>query len=47
MVALQMLLNDDHAALEAYWDGDRSSPLVEPYFQRCGLDVEALFGTRA
>lgn len=35
--ALEMLLDGDQAALLAYHGGDRSSPLVCPYFERVGL----------
>lgn len=35
--ALEMLLDGDQAALLAYHSGDRSGPLVRPYFERVGL----------
>jgi hypothetical protein len=38
-VALLMHLENDRAALHAYHRGDRSSPLVAPYFRRCGVDL--------
>lgn len=33
-VALAMLLDGDQPALEAYLSGDRSGPVVAPYFER-------------
>jgi hypothetical protein len=38
--ALQMLLDDDKKALCAYHKGDRTSPLVAPYFDRFGVPVQ-------
>lgn len=35
--ALEMLLDDDHAALLAYHSGDRSSAGVRAYFDRTGV----------
>lgn len=35
--ALTMLLNDDHAALAAYLDGERQADLVGRYFDRLQL----------
>jgi hypothetical protein len=35
-VALRMFLDGDMAALNAYHAGDRSNPLVRPYFERPG-----------
>ena len=37
-VALHMLLNEDWPALAAYNRGERTLPLVAPYFTRFGLD---------
>ena len=34
-VALAMFLDGDQAALAAYHQGDRSSLVVKPYFERC------------
>src|SRR6187399_1591818 len=36
-VAFAMFLDDDVVALAAYQSGDRSSPLVAPYFERFNL----------
>ena len=36
-VALAMLLDGDKTALAAYLSGDRSSPMVTAYFERCGV----------
>jgi hypothetical protein len=36
-VAFAMFLDDDMVALAAYQSGDRSSPLVAPYFERFNL----------
>jgi hypothetical protein len=36
-VAMAMFLDDDMVALAAYQSGDRSSPLVAPYFERFNL----------
>jgi hypothetical protein len=36
-VALAMFLDGDRAAHAAYLRGDRSSPIVQPYLERCGL----------
>jgi hypothetical protein len=36
-VALEMLLNDDRAALKAYFAGDRESPHVVTYYENLGL----------
>jgi hypothetical protein len=36
-VALRMLLDGDMDALAAYGAGDRTSPSVAAYFERCGL----------
>jgi hypothetical protein len=36
-VALSMFLDGDRTALMAYHQGDRSSDLVRPYFERCGV----------
>jgi hypothetical protein len=44
-VALAMFLDGDDKALRAYLAGDRSGPLVVPYFERFGLS--ALCKTRA
>ena len=38
--ALLMKLEDDEVALKAYWRGDRTGPLVRPYFERVGLMVK-------
>jgi hypothetical protein len=38
-VALAMLLHGDTEALEAYLAGDRSSPTVASYFERCGVPL--------
>jgi hypothetical protein len=38
-VALAMLLDGDRAALEAYLAGDRRSPTVVGYFERCGVPL--------
>ncbi|MET3971075.1 hypothetical protein ABID62_007171 [Bradyrhizobium sp. S3.9.1] len=38
-VALAMFLDDDRSALTAYLDGDRSGPLVKPYFTRVGITL--------
>ena len=38
-VALAMLLDGNKAALVAYLSGDRSSPLVTEYFQRCAVPL--------
>jgi hypothetical protein len=38
-VALQMLLEGDKAALQAYLAGDRSSPLVTGYFHGVGVPI--------
>ncbi|MCW2286227.1 hypothetical protein M2323_004034 [Rhodoblastus acidophilus] len=35
--ALRMLLDGDGKALAAYLAGDRASPSVAAYFERCGL----------
>jgi hypothetical protein len=35
--ALRMLLDGDGSALAEYLGGDRSSPKVRAYFERCGL----------
>ena len=35
--ALEMLLDDDRDALRAYHAGNRTGPVVRPYFERCGL----------
>jgi hypothetical protein len=35
-VALAMFLDGDKLALEAYLAGDRTSPIVTAYFDRCG-----------
>jgi hypothetical protein len=40
--ASAMYLDGDHAALAAYWRGDRSSDLVRPYFERLGIDPASL-----
>jgi hypothetical protein len=37
--ALLMYLESDAKALKAYWQGDRSSPLVSQYFSRAGLSA--------
>jgi hypothetical protein len=42
--ALMMWLDGDYRALRAYHEGHRNTPLVRPYFLRCGLDPQALFG---
>jgi hypothetical protein len=36
-VALRIFLDGDMAALDVYHGGDRSNPLVRPYFERFGL----------
>jgi hypothetical protein len=36
---LLMYLESDAKALKAYWQGDRSSPLVSQYFSRAGLSA--------
>ena len=38
--ALEMLLDGDDIALKAYHSGDRSGPIVKPYFVRAGLSAE-------
>jgi hypothetical protein len=38
-IALAMLLDDDQDALKAYIAGDRSSPAVTTYFERCGVPL--------
>ena len=38
-VALQMVLEDDWDALKLYLDGNRSSPSVVAYFERCGVPL--------
>jgi hypothetical protein len=38
-VALAMLLDGNKAALAAYLAGDRSSPTVTEYFERCGVPL--------
>jgi hypothetical protein len=38
-VALAMWLDGDKAALKAYLAGDRSSPIVTSYFERCGVPL--------
>jgi hypothetical protein len=38
-VALGMLLDGDRDALKAYLAGDRSSPAVVSYFERCGVPL--------
>ena len=35
-VALRIFLEGDMAALAAYHAGDRTNPLVRPYFERAG-----------
>ncbi len=36
---LLMFLESDTKALQAYWQGDRSSALVKSYFDRAGLSA--------
>ena len=36
-VALAMMLDGEEDALQAYLAGDRSGPLVAPYYERLGL----------
>jgi hypothetical protein len=39
VIALEMHLNDDAAALRAYLSGDRHSPAVGEYYSRAGLGM--------
>jgi len=41
-VALAMHLDGDADALRAYLSGDRSSPLVRSYYDRCGVPLPNL-----
>lgn len=38
-VALTMHLDGDKSALKAYLAGDRSSPTIAAYFERCGVPL--------
>ena len=38
-IALDMKLNGDEEALEAYLAGERATPVVAAYYERLGLDV--------
>ena len=42
-VALAMMLDGDKDALEAYLAGDRTSPLVTEYFERCWVPLPRRF----
>src|SRR6266478_1921660 len=46
-VALAMFLDDDMVALASYQSGDRSSPLVAPYFERFNLIRQKLQGSQS
>jgi len=41
-VALAMHLDGNWAALKAYHSGDRTSPLVTGFFERCGVPLQRL-----
>jgi|SRR6266516_2482862 len=41
-VALAMYLDGDEAALRTYLSGDRSSPLVKSYYDRCSVPLPNL-----
>ncbi len=44
-VALGMHLDGDRDALKSYLAGDRHSPAVRVYFERHGINVDAVFRT--
>lgn len=45
-VALEMLLDGARAALDSYLQGDRDSPVVTSYYERCGVPLPRTLARR-